>query len=400
MPPLNERYDLAGILPLFTYLHDIDDAIHLARTCRAVYTVFDEYYTRAWIFRCIIRNASHHEQDARLSGIQILRDTFHWGRIPADAYLLRKDFLNGFDFELDAENIFAIVCRWHALRTLFTLYCDKAIHRMYTTGWKTFWDQDSLVKEGCLGDTDPLPRSPSTTAGSQRKIIRISHDQRRRGYRRFYKALISHWCALEHFYLSRVFVYPDDLERNAFNNLASMKWRYNPHRRLSDKLDILEVTDFIWEFLPRKVFDSESPDAWNPDDPTYLVERMYLLRPPQIIQFVDLALRVTPRPLPNRIALFDDLITEYHRFDGLSEGLEAERYCLMDLEDEVAHYIYRSGVRGKELAFVEENSREAVTAWYRYRGQAWWLDSRGWILFRAEGPRMLMTRMLESIDVN
>lgn len=54
MPPLNERQDLSGILPLFTFLHDIDDAIHLARTCKAIYTVFDEYYTRAWIFRCII----------------------------------------------------------------------------------------------------------------------------------------------------------------------------------------------------------------------------------------------------------------------------------------------------------------------------------------------------------
>ncbi|KAK1144131.1 hypothetical protein N8T08_005793 [Aspergillus melleus] len=337
--------------------------------------------------------------DARLSGILILRDAFQWGRIPAQAYLLRKDFLNGFDFELDAENIFAIVCRWHALRTLFRLYCDKAINRVYTTAWKTFWDQDLLVKESYLADTDPLPTSFSTSSAcrAQRKVIRIPHNQRRRAYRRFYKALISHWCALEHFYLSRAFIYPDDLERNAFNNIASMKWRYNPHRRLSDKLDILEVTDFLWEFLPRKVFDSEAPDAWNPDDPTYLVERMYLLRPPQIIQFVDLALCVAPRQLPNRTGLFDDLLTEYHRFDGLCQGLSAENYCLMDLEDEVAQYIFRCCGKGKELSFLEENNREAVTAWYRYRGRAWGLDSRGLILFRAEGARMLISRILESI---
>lgn len=42
------------IFPLFSYLHDIDDALHLARTCKGVYTVFDGYYARAWIFRCII----------------------------------------------------------------------------------------------------------------------------------------------------------------------------------------------------------------------------------------------------------------------------------------------------------------------------------------------------------
>lgn len=336
------------------------------------------------------RNAPHHEEDARLCGIQILRDAFHWGRIPAHAYAMRKDFLAGFDFELDAENIFAIVCRWHALRTLFTLYCDKTIHRVYTSEWKTFWDQENFGKERYLADSEPLRRSPMPHA----KFTRLSRSQRRRAYQRFYKALVSHWCALEHFYLSRVFVYPNALERNAFNNLAIMKWRYNPQRGLSEKLDLLEVTDFIWEFLPRKVFDSELPDACNQDDPTYLVERMYLLRPPQIIQFMDLALRVHPRPLPNRFALLDDLIAEYHRFDENCQGLSAEGLCLMDLEDEVSNYVWRASVPGKELAFVPRHI-EVLNSWFRYRGHEWWRECRGEILLRSEGPRMLMSRILE-----
>lgn len=249
------------------------------------------------------------------------------------------------------------------------------------------------MKEDYLADSDPLRRSHALHV----KISRFTPDQRRRAYQRFYKALTTQWCALEHFYLSRVLTYPDKLEQNAFNNLTRMKWRYNPHRCLSDKLDILEVTDFVWEFLPRKVFDSESPDACNPDDPTYLVERMFLLRPPQIIQLMDLALRASPRSLPSRSLLFDDMILEYHRFDGKTQGLDAEILCMMDLEDEVANYIWRASNRSKELGFVLPEMN-ALSAWCRYRTQAWWWDCRGRILFRSEGPRMLVTRILEHID--
>lgn len=102
----------------------------------------------------------------------------------------------------------------------------------------------------------------------------------------------------------RIQVWPNAQKLDDAFNSTLRQWTNNPARPIREKLDIVEIVDFIWGFVGRKAFHVSDVPSWleGEDD---LVRDQYIdqwkrswewgffvrgviqfLRPPQIIQLV------------------------------------------------------------------------------------------------------------------
>ncbi|UCK59095.1 hypothetical protein AFCA_001920 [Aspergillus flavus] len=330
------------LLLIYQSLNDIDDALHLARTCEQLYAIFDSPSSRVNILRCIIQTQCQHKYDIKLTLLQSLNQTYFSSLdlSMGDAQkasrpgpnVLSQVLFPTHPHKLSDEQVWAIVCRWHGIRSLFALYSDPTIHNIYLNDWVPWWHTQCPLLLG----NNPLPQLSDQT-------IHSTPNQKRRLYHRFYQALTSHWLSIECLALAKATVYPSRTSRNQWHKIISAQWYSRGHLNLREKLDILHVTVFVWEFLARKAFETIPLIPRLQEFRT----RKVFLRPPSVIQAVILQNWPDPDSMCDLMEYFEHLTPEYtiqqaiawgehegHEEPGYFDDENAGAWCmgLQDLE--------------------------------------------------------------------
>ncbi|GAB1194223.1 hypothetical protein APSETT444_003465 [Aspergillus pseudonomiae] len=136
-------------------------------------------------------------------------------------------------------------------------------------GWTPWWHNQTPALLG----NDPLPQLSGRT-------VHGTSNQKRILYHRFYQALTSHWLSIECLALAKATVYPTPESRNEWQAIIYAQWCGQTHLSLREKLDILQVTLFVWEFLARKIFETI---PLTPRLQEFRTSKVFL-RPPSVIQ--------------------------------------------------------------------------------------------------------------------
>lgn len=321
----------------------------------------------------------------------------------------------GTDVTLADPEIWSIVCRWQGLRLLYDIYCDPSIRSLYNRSVRLNWPiHESYEEEYALHRDEHCPE-PSIGQNDVSRDASV-RSSRILGYRRFYQALTTHWFAIEMLWLARVSVYETPQQRNKHFARVWRTWGHNSERTLQEKLDILEVYDFVWGFLGRKIF-AEVPDIWSwlgegearfyfasdlPEAVNWaLFVRMVLqyLRPPDIIK-LSLSLvwnRSTSwtihRPTYLRTLGFFDEQAGVCRHSGSMERLD---WCFSEaiLERDVLDSVF-SNVPSEGGDSIPSALWEYV--WRVYRRICWDKDAKGTVLFREESGSQILERMKDKV---
>ncbi|KUL87332.1 hypothetical protein ZTR_04725 [Talaromyces verruculosus] len=247
------------LIIIYEQLENIDDALHLARSCKWMYKVLNTQSHRLSVFSHIIQNGDHHKYDIRLDASETFCHNFrneHYttdeplsdserplfseeifgGRIPDPKY--RK---------LDPDTVWSIVTRWHAMKFLFDLCCDSTVRGTFLRSalWQTTDQMSSLSRqEDTYGKPLPAP------SGENCRIIQsMTMAEKMKAYARFYGALGSHWLRVNMTWTAGGSRHVDfSACEDAFGKIMK-------------KTETIEVTDFVWGFLALMLFSN--PDAPN-----------------------------------------------------------------------------------------------------------------------------------------
>lgn len=152
------------------------------------------------------QNGDHHKYDLQLHASENYCADFrnkHYNgrRIPSDSerpFSLAEFFDRGFGSlytRLGPDTVWSIVCRWHAMKTLFKLYCDSNIRPTYLRS--IFWqaapeDQTKRRQEAAAYELPiPLP------CGKESRILQsVTKADKMAAYARFYRSVCSHWLCV------------------------------------------------------------------------------------------------------------------------------------------------------------------------------------------------------------
>ncbi|KAF3397255.1 hypothetical protein DPV78_008262 [Talaromyces pinophilus] len=251
---------------------NIDDALHLARSCKWMYKVLDTQSHRLSICSHIIQNGDHHKYDLRLDTSETFCHSFrnkHYttGEPVSDSErpLFSEEIFGGRSPDpmyrkLVPDTVWSIVTRWHAMKILFDLYCDSTVRRSFL--WSALWqttDQISSLsrQEDIYGKPLPAP------SGENCRVIQsMTMAEKMEAYARFYRALGSHWLHGNMTWTAGVSRHADfSACEDAFGKIMLLWLDDCEHSSLQEKAETIEVTDFVWGFLALMLFSN--PDAPN-----------------------------------------------------------------------------------------------------------------------------------------
>ncbi|PLN74449.1 hypothetical protein BDW42DRAFT_63445 [Aspergillus taichungensis] len=399
------------IIRIFESLDDIDDALHFARCCKDLHCVFDPLSARFKIFRSIIARASHHENDIELSQRVNLygrfsQDFYESRRIPSNPThrkSLVSRYLNPLDSSEDvpAEFIWDIVCRWQGMRVLYDLYCDPAVNEAYLAS--TFPNIQTPPipdhSEAMASEPALLPPAGSVCPA----FVKMSQRERQKSYQRFYKAVTRHWISVESLWLVRTQFFPSEAEFDEAFERTRDAWTHNPTRPAPEKIDIIEVVDFVWGFLGRKAFHVSSFPEWREG----LGSIAYDYRDPHETEFDNWEYFLSdilqhPRP-PHLI----ELLLWMWNSSGwrLNRSGFLRRLGLLDAEERIDNDESGSTYIGSwlETATVEEDLESSFThvqdvdtftsQWKEYRSERWPREARARVFFRNLTTEELFTQI-------
>ncbi|KAJ5663546.1 hypothetical protein N7507_004277 [Penicillium longicatenatum] len=392
---------------VFTSFNNIDDALHLARCCKYFYDIFNPTSMRLNVFRAIISQGPQHQYDIQLSQAVAMHAAFssEFYTSPAipsnsEGRTRHANMLAPLEpgSEIPEGMVWDVVCRWHGMRFLFDLYCDKSTSEAYIDSIFSYvGNSDSTVISATEPDLPDLSHKPNDFVKRSTRELRIA------AYERFYKALTAQWASVERLWQVRSQVWPnaEQFDKNFESTVNS--WSVNPARPLREKLDIVEVVDFIWAFLGRKAFEVPDVPAWlenegdhvrqdyidgrdtQIDNWGYFVRSiLQFLRPPHVIQLVcwDPAEWNLDKPgFLRGLGLFDTwegIITDH------GDGPMSDSWVPLNIVDEdVANSL-------KLMMSLESAGRK----WEKYRDERWSSEMRGALFFQ-ESPEQ---RILNGID--
>ncbi|KUL81400.1 hypothetical protein ZTR_10666 [Talaromyces verruculosus] len=388
-------------LGLYKVITNIDDALHLAHTCSYLNSVFEA--KRLEILRCVIGNSDNHKYEALLhvtdTHCEALVNEYHNRRLPdydARPYFRSLPTIDARQPPLSAEAVWMTVCRWHAMKDLFNLYCDASIRPSYLRSppyfaglsaqeeWEVALAYETSIPSPSYRDTDSLVSSAKYTA-----------------YERFYRSLCSHWLTVRELWLARVSRYPTSTIRNDAFETVWRKWLDHPARGFREKFEMIEVIDFIWGYLGRKIFgDPHRLADWLSGEDA---ERAFLddqesihgnwlffvgsvtqyLQPPHIIELLNASWNPRRDPLwkgqyLHSIGAVDDVL------EGLPEIEDADTspdnfFPLSQLEaDGICRFL-----SGESGGFYENH-------WESYRHRHWVKHWRGQIILSLETEHQLL----------
>jgi hypothetical protein len=285
------------------------------------------------------------------------------------------------------------------MRILHDLYCDSAINEAYLNSAFPYLSED-LVPEifGAMVDEPalPVPSGPSSVDFEE-----MSANRRQQSYQRFYKALTRQWMSVELLWFVRTRTVPNAREFDKAFERTWRMWEHNPTRSISDKIDIIEVVDFVWGFLGRKPFSLSSVPDWagDEDDHEFLHPQFtelsnwgyfvmtisQYLRPPHIIELLlwmwNCSRWNLNRPaFLQRLGLFDT----HEGIQDVVGGSSAENFVPRtivekDIESSFAH---------------TQDVATLVSQWEAYRSNRWPLDARARVFFRETMTKELLIEIL------
>lgn len=277
------------------------------------------------------------------------------------------------------------------MRVLYDLYCDSAINEAYSVSTFPYITDLSVSKTTEAMASEAALQLPSGPVSAS--VEEMSTKQSYQSYQRFYKAVTRHWISVELFWLVRTQSFPNAGEFDKAFDRACRVWDQNPTRPLSDKLDIIEVVDFVWGFLGRKAFHPSSVPAWLQDLGEDVLQE-YLdgneteasnwgffvrstfqyLRPPNIIELL-LWMWNSSRWIFNRPKFLQHL----GLFDTW-EGIQEDDSGMSHADNWIPITIVENDIESS-VTHMQDVATFA-TQWKEYRYSRWPLDARGRIFFR------------------
>lgn len=312
--------------------------------------------------------------------------------------------------DLKDEFVWSIACRWQGLRLLQDLYRHPSMRTAYSQSSLRYRDdylspegREVLRKEGSL----PTLEAPDNTPGLSLSPFDARQTQR------FYQSLSAQWLAIEVLCLWRVSVFETSREQcQTFERILEI-WSNNPQRGLSEAIDVLEIFDFVWGFLLRRIFANVADvSSWlplDPDDDVYILIpevgessewdlfiRCLLpyIRPPDIIELVMLrTLKPSPSWSPDKRGFLRQL-GFFDTFDGI---------CLVDdVSFPYDTYFPPSFVEADVLERLKQcgfSSDDQISRmWKRYRDEVWVKDARGKALFWDEDHSEIFKHIITALE--
>jgi hypothetical protein len=129
------------------------------------------------------------------------------------------------------------------MKVLFDLYCNSSIHSAYLQSYRTNSQRRTEYSKNSLpSGSGPLaPPSGGICDG----FGRLTLKKKQRAYQRFYQALTAHWVAVEFSWEAKIRVYKTAADCKQFSEQVRGMWTCNHDRTLQEKLDIIEIIDFV-----------------------------------------------------------------------------------------------------------------------------------------------------------
>lgn len=295
------------------------------------------------------------------------------------------------------------------MKVLYELYSDRVIQLCYFLSVPSFspLDEseefaDAVANEGFL---------PQPSSFSKKNALQLSTMQKQRAYQRFYKALTAHWVAVESLCLAKAADYQTSSQRNCRLKNVWDIWTNNAGRTLLEKLEVLEVTDFIWDFLGRKIFQGvDAPSKWLAGgsenllsyhtDEQYTEQENWLhfirdvaqyLRPPHFIELLLLAVWDTRSSgRINRSAYLQGLgfsrMGAVQQVDEINQTQDFFPLAVLE-EDVVNELIGGEGSMARKRKYCQ-------LRWDQYRCERWVHESRTKILLREENSDQIFNSIM------
>lgn len=288
------------------------------------------------------------------------------------------------------------------MKLLYDLYNDRAIQLCYILSIPLYSASDefeefadNVANEGIL----PMP-----SCGTE-NVCQPDTARKQRAYQRFYKALTAHWVAVESLCLTRITDFETTEQRNRHLDMVWDIWTNNPDRTLLEKLEVLEVTGFVWGFLGRKIFPAfDAPSKWltgggedllNYMDDQYSQHSNWLhftrevaqcLRPPHIIELLLLNTWSTESTWCSQgpIYLHELGFAQTGAVRQVNEMNQTDDFFpLTVLEDDVVNELTGS------KALVAQSPELCQLKWDMYRCEKWVFESRTKIFLLEPTPEKI-----------
>lgn len=216
--------------------------------------------------------------------------------------------------------------------------------------------------------------------------------------------------AVESLCLAKVADFKTTSQRNRHFQGVWEIWTNNPDRTLLEKLEVLEVTDFVWDFFGRQIFQGiDAPLKWLTGgsenllsyytDEQYTEQENWLhficdvaqyLRPPHV---VELLLTVWDTRgtggINGPIYLHELGLSHTGAVQQADEINQTEDlFPLAALEEDVVNELTAS------KSLVAKSREFCQLRWDQYRCERWVYESRTKILFREETPEQILESIM------
>ncbi|KAF5016744.1 hypothetical protein F66182_11469 [Fusarium sp. NRRL 66182] len=293
------------------------------------------------------------------------------------------------------------------MKVLFHLYCDASVQPFYLRSlfphsaglgapaeWEVALAYETSIPSPSYRDTDSLVPSVKYTA-----------------YERFYRSLCSHWLTVRELWLARVSRYPTSTIRNDAFDKVWEKWMDHPTRGFREKFEMIEVTDFVWGYLGRKIFgdphrlaDWLSGENARRDflDDAESIHGNWLffvrfvaqyLQPPHIIELLNASWNPRSEPLwkgqyLHSLGAFDGMVEGHPEIEDADSSPESF-FHLSLLEADGMDRI----VSGESDDSESDDSYEYENHWESYRHSHWIEHWRGQLLLSPETEHQLLQRI-------
>ncbi|EEH04640.1 conserved hypothetical protein [Histoplasma capsulatum G186AR] len=385
--------DLPGelLLLIFENLNDLDDVLHLGR-------------------------ASHHQYDIQLCYLIEVNQRYTSNYLtfqeepPTSCRPTGQSLSKSFQVltsDLQDEFVWSISTRWQGLQLLRDLYRHPAIQSAYFCSSLHYRD-DFLSNQNTemLQWEGSLPHLEANSPG----VSLVPFDARQT--QRFHQSLSAQWLAIEALCLWRVSVFQTSQEKlQVFEKILKI-WTDNPHREVSETMDILEIFDFVWGFLLRRIFgDVTDLSSWLPPLDLNLSIHFILhdleeswkwdafirfllphMRPSNIIELLVLRTWNPSLSWPPDKPNFLRQLGFFDTWDGI---------CLVnDVHFPYDTYIAPSLVENDVLRRLKQygSSSDIIEVWKVYRDEAWIKDARGKVLSWDEDQGWIIKQIMTALE--
>ncbi|RDH26643.1 hypothetical protein BDQ94DRAFT_186479 [Aspergillus welwitschiae] len=349
-----QNLPLELVILVYQSLINLDDCLSFSRTCKWLHGVLQSYQID--IFKSVITNAKHHEHDIELCLLQDVFERHSMEEAFLEPEITYDEIGEPRISQLNTARVFEIVIRWHAMKVLYKIYMNPSLHECAT--------EEAM---------------PALTDSNQ---CVLCPERSYKEYPRFYLALTSHWVLIEKIWLAKMTHYKRSSSWNERYDQLWDQWTDNQDRTLLEKIEVIEVVDFIWGYLGRNIFKgkfaqlsnwipeadlaeftrSETPESawasfvarllilrtwnsemvWEIDQPNYLRQLGFLVE-------------------PQSVEVLDDTITPDTQFS------------LYELDKDVIYGLV-------DMVGSEDSYELCQKQWYAYKDTQWKNNMQGHIL--------------------